>query len=93
MTQLDKIQEIRKRTGGNWNENDFRLNKFFVSKVCDEELKEIQYKQIQQVENFIYSNKCRMQYIVNYFDEQCDICNKCDNCNKWNKLIKLPCAI
>ena len=24
MTQLDKIQEIRKRAGGNWNENDFR---------------------------------------------------------------------
>lgn len=76
-----------------WNENDFRLNKFFVSKVCNEELKAIQYKQIQQVENFVYSNKCRMQYIVNYFDEQCNICNKCDNCNKCNKTIKLPCAI
>ena len=76
-----------------WNENDFRLNKFFVSKVVNEELKEIQYKQIQQVENFIYSNKCRMQYIVNYFNEQCDICNKCDNCKKWSKPIKLPCAI
>lgn len=76
-----------------WNENDFRLNKFFVSKVINQQLKDIQYKQIQQVENFVYSNKCRMQYIVNYFDEECGICNKCDNCKKWNKPVILPCAI
>ena len=66
-----------------WSEGDFRLNRFFVSQVNDSELQKAQYKQIEQVERFIYTDKCRMKYILSYFGEtDFTTCKKCDNCLK-----------
>lgn len=73
-----------------WSENDFRLNKYFVSLIKDKELKKNQSHKIRQVEDLIYSSSCRMKFILNYFGEEYDKCNKCDNCKKLNKTLVLP---
>ena len=73
-----------------WAENDFRLNKYFVSLIKDKELKQTQSKKIRQVEDLIYSSDCRMKFILNYFGEGYDKCNNCDNCLKINKIQILP---
>ena len=65
-----------------WSENDFRLNKFFVKQIADVELRTIQSKKIKQVEDLIYTRDCRMKFIVNYFGEKFEQCNKCDNSKK-----------
>ena len=66
-----------------WSPGDFRLNRFFVGQVTDEKLKNAQYKQIEAVEKFIHSDKCRMKYILQYFGEtEFTTCKKCDNCRK-----------
>ena len=73
-----------------WAENDFRLNKYFVSLIKDKELKQTQSKKIRQVEDLIYTSDCRMKFILNYFGEAYDKCNHCDNCLKLKKTQILP---
>lgn len=73
-----------------WSENDFRLNKYFVSLIKDKELKQTQSKKIRQIEDLIYSSECRMKFIVNYFGENYTHCHNCDNCNKIKQSQILP---
>jgi ATP-dependent DNA helicase RecQ len=73
-----------------WSEDDFRLNKYFISLIKDPELKQSQSIKIKQVQDFIYSNQCRMKFMLNYFSEQYNQCKKCDNCLQKNKNPELP---
>lgn len=73
-----------------WSDADFRLNKYFISLIKDDELKQSQSIKIKQVQDFIYSSDCRMKFMLNYFGEDYDKCGKCDNCLQINKKQILP---
>ena len=63
-----------------WTNSDFSINKHFLNDIKDEEFKKRQMNKILEMEKFVNSNQCRMQYITNYFGEKINECGHCDKC-------------
>ena len=63
-----------------WSNNDFNINKSFLNNVSDEKFKKKQMKRILEMEKFVNSSQCRMQYITNYFGEEIEDCGHCGYC-------------
>ncbi len=52
------------------------------------ERKNNQYKALQQMVDFVYSNDCYRKYILNYFGESYeDDCNNCSNCLNQGEIV------
>jgi Werner syndrome ATP-dependent helicase len=66
---------------------DFLLNRKFLNEVQDENHRNYQEKQINKIEQFVYSNVCRRLTLLQHFDETPkDFCDNCDNCKTKIKL-------
>ena len=63
-----------------WSNSDFSINKHFLNDIKDEAFKKKQMNKILEMERFVNSNQCRMQYITNYFGEKIKECGHCDYC-------------
>ena len=72
-----------------WSPGDFNINKSFLNKMKDNELKRIQMEKILEIERFVNHKGCRMSYITNYFGESIEDCNHCDYCLSNNIEVKL----
>lgn len=61
---------------------DVHIQKYLIEVGFENsERKEHQYKALQQMVDFVYSNNCYRQYILNYFGEAYDKdCGNCSNC-------------
>jgi len=72
-----------------WSPGDFNINKSFLNKMKDNELKRIQMEKILEIERFVNHKGCRMSYITNYFGESIEDCNHCDYCLSNSEEVKL----
>ena len=63
-----------------WSKKDFMLNRHFLDSIKNSKNQKTQLDRIISIEKMIFSNECRMKFILKYFDEEFDLCNKCDNC-------------
>ena len=63
-----------------FDKSDFKVNRFFLKNIKNSELKNYKDEQICCMEQICYINRCRKQYILEYFGEKIDKCNNCDNC-------------
>ena len=63
-----------------FDKSDFVVNRFFLKNIKNKELREYKDEQINEMEQICYTNKCRKQYILKYFDETIEECMNSDNC-------------
>ena len=69
---------------------DFTTHKYVLSKMDDGFLKRHQENQINEMEKFCHSTKCRRKIILENFGQIKESCDNCDNCLKnKKKIIKL----
>lgn len=61
---------------------DVQVQKYLIeNSIENPERKNGQYKKLQQMIDFVYSNDCYRKYILEYFGEEYDKnCNDCSNC-------------
>jgi ATP-dependent DNA helicase RecQ len=61
---------------------DVQVQKYLIeNSIEDIERKNNQYRKLQQMMDFVYSNDCYRKYILEYFGEKIDgQCNNCSNC-------------
>ncbi|WP_160691849.1 DNA helicase RecQ [Clostridium sp. C2-6-12] len=61
---------------------DVQVQKYLIeNSIENPERKNSQYKKLQQMIDFVYSNDCYRKYILEYFGEDYDKnCNDCSNC-------------
>lgn len=59
-----------------WNNKDIVINKSF------DKNKNINIINKYEIQRFVTSNQCRMQFICDYFNEKINVCNNCDVCDK-----------
>lgn len=72
-----------------YSAQDFRLNRFFLSELQDQEKKDYRESEIVKMEKFVYSTDCRRKLILNHFGEEHNgKCMNCDNCKKVNNMIE-----
>jgi RecQ family ATP-dependent DNA helicase len=60
---------------------DFKMNEYFISLIQDKDILNQKSLLFDNMKKYIYTNKCRKKYILNYFGETIDKCNKCDICD------------
>ena len=65
-----------------WSGRDFTTNRYFIKQIENEKTRYMERKKLDELEKFIKSDDCRMQFICNYFDDTVNVCSKCDNCQK-----------
>ena len=67
-----------------YSKKDFIINKLFLDSIKDPKHKAYQEEQINNIEKYVYSAKCRRLSILKSFDDKYDKaeCSNCDNCNK-----------
>ena len=51
-----------------------------MDSIKNSSIKKKQLERCISIEQLIYSKECRMKFILKYFDEEFESCNKCDNC-------------
>ena len=61
---------------------DVQIQKYLIeTSIENPERQKNQYRKLQQMIDFVYSNNCYKEYILNYFGEELkDNCNNCSNC-------------
>lgn len=61
---------------------DVQIQKYLIeTSIENPERQNIQYKKLQQMIDFVYSNECYKKFILAYFGEELkDDCNSCNNC-------------
>ncbi|WP_455795620.1 DNA helicase RecQ [Clostridium butyricum] len=61
---------------------DVQIQKYLIeTSIENPERQNIQYKKLQQMIDFVYSNECYKKFILAYFGEELkDDCNSCSNC-------------
>ncbi|WP_294402325.1 DNA helicase RecQ [uncultured Clostridium sp.] len=61
---------------------DVQIQKYLIeTSIENPERQNIQYKKLQQMIDFVYSNECYKKYILAYFGEELkDDCQSCSNC-------------
>ena len=71
-----------------WSKRDFVISNYHI-KNSDMNIiaKNAERDKLNDLEKFIKSIQCRMQFICNYFGDKVDICSKCDNCLRGNNNI------
>jgi len=72
-----------------YSNKDFRLNRYFLNDLVDEDKRNYRESEIVKMEKFVYSTDCRRKIILNHFGEENNIiCKNCDNCNSTKKITK-----
>lgn len=71
-----------------WSKKDFVLNRHFLDSIKNTTRQKKQLERIISIEKLIYTEECRMKFILKYFDEEFERCDKCDNCIKKKNPIK-----
>ena len=72
-----------------YSNKDFRLNRYFLNDIADEDKRKYRESEIIKMEKFVYSTDCRRKVILNHFGEENDIiCKNCDNCNSTKEITK-----
>lgn len=68
---------------------DVQVQKYLIeNSIEDIERKNNQYRKLQQMMDFVYSNDCYRKYILEYFGEEYDQeCNNCSNCLSEGELV------
>ncbi|OOM78481.1 DNA helicase RecQ [Clostridium sp. BL-8] len=68
---------------------DVQVQKYLIeNSIEDFERKNNQYRKLQQMMDFVYSNDCYRKYILEYFGETYDRqCDKCSNCLSEGELV------
>lgn len=64
-----------------YTEKDFSMNEFLLSKIDDARTRKYKYKMYSEMKRYLYSSICRKKFILDYFGEKTQNCNKCDICN------------
>ena len=75
-----------------WSKRDFSINRWHIKESdADEDIKKVERAKLDDLEMFIKSYQCRMQFICEYFGDDVGVCSKCDNCQmmKVNELRKM----
>ncbi|MFL2064010.1 DNA helicase RecQ [Latilactobacillus sakei] len=61
--------------------NDIQIQHFFIDQSeMDDENKQREYAKLQEMTQYANTQQCLQQYIVNYFDDDCEKCGRCSNC-------------
>ena len=61
--------------------NDVQIQHFFIDQSeMDEAHKQQEYAKLQEMMQYANTQQCLQQYIVNYFDDDCEACGRCSNC-------------
>lgn len=61
--------------------NDVQIQHFFIDQSeMDDENKQREYAKLQEMTQYANTQQCLQQYIVNYFDDDCEKCGRCSNC-------------
>lgn len=61
--------------------NDVQIQHFFIDQSeMDEAHKQQEYAKLQEMTRYANTQQCLQQYIVNYFDDDCEACGRCSNC-------------
>ncbi|WP_394886472.1 DNA helicase RecQ [Clostridium butyricum] len=68
---------------------DVQIQKYLIeTSIENPERQNIQYKKLQQMIDFVYSNECYKKFILAYFGEELkDDCNSCSNCMNEGEVI------
>ncbi|MGD7052310.1 DNA helicase RecQ [Sutcliffiella horikoshii] len=66
-----------------FNARDIQIQKFLIEEsIRSPERKMQEYKKLQAMMDYSYTQRCLQAYIVNYFGQETDlICGKCSNCS------------
>ncbi|MCH3447786.1 DNA helicase RecQ [Enterococcus faecium] len=60
---------------------DIQVQKFFIQQSQREEgQKQKEYEKLKAMTEYVYIESCLQQYILNYFGETSNPCNRCGNC-------------
>ena len=61
--------------------NDVQIQHFFIDQSeMDDAHKQQEYAKLQEMTQYANTQQCLQQYIVNYFDDDCEACGRCSNC-------------
>lgn len=71
-----------------FSENRLSNSNFTLSKESYHQMKEISLRKANEMLEYLKTNKCRQEYLINYFGIDSYPCGKCDNCIKNNKTNK-----
>ena len=64
-----------------YNARDFKIQESFISNIKDQTYQKVQLGMLEKMKNYMSTNLCRRQMILEYFgDEADDKCDFCDNC-------------
>lgn len=68
------------------SQRDFVLMRYGLSNIENEVFRFYKEEQINKIQKFVLTNKCRKVFLRHYFDETDNTsCNNCDNCKKESK--------
>lgn len=72
------------------SQNDFRLNRYFMTKIEDKVFREYKEQEILKMEKYLFTHMCRRKYLLAHFGEEyTNKCNNCDNClNTHNRTVR-----
>jgi ATP-dependent DNA helicase RecQ len=67
---------------------DFIIQNKFIEMINDEQYKNYRLGLLNIIKSYVSLSTCRRRYILEYFNEKCEIsnCNNCDNCVARNKV-------
>jgi len=69
-----------------YNNRDFEIHKVFIADIINTAHRKNQLKLLDKIKNYMTTNKCRRQILLEYFDEDSDDkCDMCDNCCQTHK--------
>ncbi|WP_270269348.1 DNA helicase RecQ [Enterococcus lactis] len=69
---------------------DIQVQKFFIQQSQrEEEQKQKEYEKLKAMTEYAYIESCLQQYILNYFGETCNPCNRCGNCLDDRKIVEV----
>jgi len=71
-----------------FHNSDMVVNQIFLRDIKDIEYKKFRESQINQMKDYIRTNRCRRKVMLKYFGEtyKYDNCENCDNCLRQNKM-------
>lgn len=72
-----------------YNNRDFVIQKYFINNCKNREYQIVQMSMLEQMREFVETEKCRRKILLEYFDEDASSkCNFCDNCCGCKKISK-----
>lgn len=70
-----------------YHPGDLRQYRFFIDEsTADEKYRELQYQKLQAITDYANTGECLQQFIVRYFGQDCEPCDKCSNCLNQDEL-------